>query len=119
MLKGRCPIDKEDRAKAVVAVVGLLDRVQVTEKSGPRAIIAAARALATFDQINMEQEKRDAGGVAGDHLHLHHHSDEMTVEELAKLPVDQLVRLHRESLGLPLPTRPDEATTPPHAEAEP
>ncbi len=105
--KGRWPMSEGERLRCIELVMHTAETA-TTERSR----LIAAKVMAEFDKLNMEQEKRDAGG---DHLHLHvTKGPDLSVDELAKLPPDELLARHSQSLGL-LPADKDDSADAPGA----
>ena len=73
-LSQRWPIPDELRPK----VAKVLGQIINDPETSRRNRIAASRALATLDALNMEQEKRDAGG---EHLNVHMDGEIATIRE--------------------------------------
>lgn len=93
-IRQRWPIDEAKRATIAEALV----KIASNRGSSVRNRTVAARVLVAMDAQNLEQEKMDRGQPPpAPALHVH-----MTYEELLRLPYDELLRLHREALALPL-----------------
>jgi hypothetical protein len=80
-----------ERRKCVDACMAVLE-----QSRNPRHQIAAARVLVQMDGLNLEQEKRDSGGEV---LNVNVNGG-LTYEQYKKLPPEELVRIHRGTLGV-------------------
>lgn len=90
---GRVPWSEAEREETVAKVMAALRCKSI------RMNLAAARVLATLDRLNLSAEVAAARletPNASVHVNLN-----LTYEELCKLPHDELIRLHRASLGAP------------------
>jgi hypothetical protein len=90
-VRGRFPMSTEERRKCVDSCLDVLEK-----SPNPRHKIAAARVLVQMDGLNLEQEKRDAGGET---LNVNVNGG-MTYEQYKNLPPEELVRIHRGTLGV-------------------
>lgn len=93
-IKGRWPIPDEMREKVPEA----LSKVITSPGSSQRNKIAAARALLAADSLNMEQEKRDAGGE-NINVNVNDTRSPASRDDLANLTPDELARRHLAALA--------------------
>lgn len=91
-IKDRWPITDAMRQRLPQELAKIIESDNVSRRNK----IAAARALLSADGLNMEQEKRDAGGEV---INVNVNDGSDTTEDLDQLSEDQLARRHLEALA--------------------